>query len=241
MNVSLTIAGTVAWLKLERIDRKNAITLSMWQQITELARQVSASDARVMILHGEGGCFSAGADLDELKNVDSTEKARAYWTGMKSALTAMSKVPIPTIAMIEQFCLGGGCILSLTCDLRYATKDSIFGIPVAKRGYLLDSATTTRLISLIGPARTSELIFMADTISGERACEWGLVNQVFESSQIRSEVEKIAAAICASNDLSIRQIKSQVNRTFCSIDDDRQSKEEDLLIAHGFIAKNPSQ
>jgi len=230
MNVSLTIDGIIAWLRLERAQHKNAITLSMWKRIAELARQVNRSHARVMVLPGEDRCFCAGADLHELTMLKSLEEARSYWVGMKSALNAIAEIQIPTIAMIEQFCLGGGCILALTCDLRYATKDSAFSIPVAKYGFMLDSATVARLSSLIGPSRTKELIFRADTISGEQALLIGLVNQTFEAEQIRPQVEKIADSICASSDLSLRQIKAQLNRNL-QTSDVESGKDEELLMA----------
>jgi enoyl-CoA hydratase len=202
---------------------------------------VMVSNAEVMVLRGQGGCYCAGADLDELTKIDSMDDAQDYWHGMKSALDAMDHIEIPKIAMIEKYCLGGGCILALTCDLRYATKNAVFGIPVAKHGFMLDTQTVTRLTSLIGPARAKELIFLADTISGEEAHSIGLVNRLFEDDQIESEVQKVAAKITEGDISSVTQIKRQVDRVVASLlCEDRFTKFDEDLIVERFLARNRS-
>ena len=239
MKVSLSIVDSVAWLSLDRPEQKNAITLAMWRQIAELAQQVRSSKAEVMVLKGQGGSYCAGADLDELAKINSMDVAQEYWSGMKSALDAMNNVEIPKIAMIEKYCLGGGCILALTCDLRYATKDAVFAIPVAKHGFMLDTETVTRLTILIGPARAKELIFLADTISGDEAHSIGLVNRLFEPDQIEAEVKKIAAKIRACDDSSISQIKRQVDRVVASLlCEDQFTKLDEDLIVERFLSSN---
>jgi enoyl-CoA hydratase len=238
VKVSLAIADTVAWLTLERAEQKNAITLAMWRQISELADQINSSNAKVMVLRGQGGSFCAGADLNELAKIDSLDKAQDYWAGMKGALDAMNNIEIPKLAIIEKYCLGGGCILALTCDLRYATKDTVFGIPVAKHGLMLDTQTVARLTFLIGPARAKELIFLADTISGEEAQAIGLVNRLFESDRIEPEVRKIAAKITESNASTVSQIKHQIDRVVSLMHEDKFAKSDENLIVEQFISSN---
>jgi len=239
VKVSLSIADAVAWLTLERPEQKNAITLAMWRQIAELAVEVRTSNAKVVVLRGQGGCFCAGADLDELTKIDSMDEAQDYWDGMRSALHAMNNIEIPKIAMIEKYCLGGGCILALTCDLRYATKETVFGIPVAKHGFMLDTLTVAYLTSLIGPARAKELIFLADTISGEEAHSIGLLNRLFEGDQLESEVRKIVAKITEANAASVNQIKRQVDRVVASLlCEDQFTKLDEDLIVERFLSSN---
>jgi enoyl-CoA hydratase/carnithine racemase len=239
VNVSLTIIDAVAWLTLERAEQKNAITLAMWRQIAGLAKEVASSSARALVLRGQSGCFCSGADLDELTNIDSIDAARNYWLGMKSALDGMAEIKIPKIAMIEKYCLGGGCILALTCDLRYATKETVFGIPVAKHGYMLDTATVARLTALIGPARTKELIFLANTISGDEALSVGLVNRLFEPNQIESELKGIITRITEANADSVKQIKAQVDRVVATMTADESTvKQDENMIVQQFLSRS---
>jgi len=236
MSVFLAIERDVARLTLDRVEQKNAITLSMWNQISKLAKEVQASKARVLILRGAGGFFCSGADLEELKNLNSPDAASDYWTAMKGALSAMAHLKIPTVAMIEKYCLGGGCILALTCDLRYSTRDTAFAIPVAKLGFMLDTATVTRLAALMGSGRAKELLFLSDTISGEYASAMGLVNQLFEPAEIESRLNGVIEKIMQSDPQVTQKLKEQVEATIQALAraGPESMAEEERLIVEGF-------
>jgi enoyl-CoA hydratase/carnithine racemase len=224
MHVTLDLSSGVANLGLNRPERKNAINLFMWQRLSELVAEVASSSAKLMVLRGTAGCFCSGADLVELRELQSLQAASDYWFAMKSALKAISALTIPTVAIIEAYCLGGGCILALNCDLRYATKDAVLGIPVAKTGYMLDRITVAKLTSLIGPGRAKELLFLSDTISGETALAIGLINGLVEIDQIEAKLTDLVERILGADDQTIRQLKRQVEET--------QGVLADLVTAH---------
>jgi enoyl-CoA hydratase len=236
MNVTLAIEEKVAKITLARLEQRNAISIKMWDQIAEHAEAITRSDAEVVILRGAGGIFCAGADLDELKELKDIDSAKIYWRRMTKALDAVANIPVPTIAVLERYCFGGGCLLAIACDLRYATTDTTFSIPVAKLGFILDTATIGRLIALVGPASAKEILFQGGTVDGDKALAHRLINGLYDFMELDLQIREIIKRILDANAGSIAQLKKTINQVTEVLNADASAQaEEETLIAQRFL------
>jgi enoyl-CoA hydratase/carnithine racemase len=185
----------IGWIALNRPETRNAINKSMWDALPGALRAVQGEGARVAVFQGEGGAFASGADLCELEALDSPAAARAHWLSIRNALNAVANFQLPTIAMVNGVCVGGGCLLACACDIRYCESDSKFCIPVGHLGIVLDDDNLARLLSLIGRGAAAELLMTADIISAQRALEIGLVNRVVPAAELHFAVKATAESI----------------------------------------------
>jgi enoyl-CoA hydratase/carnithine racemase len=237
MTISVKIENSVARLSIDRPAQKNAISAEMWKEIEGQANALKNADLRLLLIRGEGGMFSAGADLSELGQLADLASAKNYWANIKRALDVISGLEFPTVAVVEKYCFGGGCLLALACDLRYASDDALFQIPVAKNGWILDQSTVARLSHLVGPSNAKELIFLASTKGALQAKAIGLVNEIWTSSQLEHEVEHLVEQVLKAKSFSICQLKKQIDSCFSlplDLDQDALAREEER-IAERFL------
>lgn len=195
MQLTTSITDGIGWLVLNRPQNRNAISKEMWDALPALLQRLKAEGASSVIIAGEGLAFAAGADMEELRALDSMQKARDHWLSIRGALNAVAAFDLPTIAMIHGPCLGGGCLLACACDIRVCERDASFCVPVAHLGILLDDDNIARLVSLVGRGNAAELLLTAEMINADRAFAIGLVNRVVLRQQLRSTVVAIARAM----------------------------------------------
>ncbi len=178
-------------ISIDRPEKHNAISL---QVLEELNRAVDLladeDDIRVISFWGAGGrAFAAGSDLNEVAVRDLKKGMEPIVQGLAAKLEALPKV---TIAAIDGICMGGGLELALGCDLRVCSPSSRFGTPEGKLGIIPGGGATARLPRLIGKGWALEMLLMGEPISAERALQIGLVTRVVESSDLISQVTKMA-------------------------------------------------
>jgi len=181
--------GEIADIVIEDASSLNAITLSMWIKLGEILDSiVRDGSARVICLSGAGDkAFSAGANLKETQAIrESKEDLQLYAMKMRKALKALKLCPIPTIAFINGFCIGGGLALAVACDLAYCTKKSTFMMPAARLDIAYDYSGILQFIHKLGPTACMDLFFTGRTICSEEAREIGLVNKVIEDAEIEA-------------------------------------------------------
>lgn len=204
----------LAWVILDRPEKRNAVTSAMWQSFPRLANELSSdASARVVLLRGAGDvAFSAGADIAEMQTgLSDTAALRVMQQAVQDGQTAWAEMDRPTIAVIQGACTGGGCGLALACDLRLATPESFFAIPPAKLGLVYSLVDTRRLFDLVGPARAKEMLFTGRRISAARALEWGLVDHVIEAAHLEAAARELATEIAGVAQGSVRAAKRIVN------------------------------
>ncbi|MBY0356964.1 MAG: enoyl-CoA hydratase/isomerase family protein [Candidatus Obscuribacterales bacterium] len=206
-SISSWLSGEIGYLELNRPELKNAISYEMWQAIPARLQLLKDAGAKLVILRGKGAIFASGADLSELVDLQTFESAERNWHGISRALNFVADFSLPTIAAIEGPCIGGGCLLAIACDLRYATNDAVFGVPIAKLGIVLDKENLNRLGRLVGLARAKELIFRGNLISAPEAREIGLVNELFAGVELEERIAAIALEIGANSLQSIQECK----------------------------------
>jgi enoyl-CoA hydratase/carnithine racemase len=212
-DIQIESTPPLAWLILNRPERRNAVTSAMWQALPALSAQL-ASDAslRVAMLRGAGReAFSAGADIAEMQAaLTQPERMREMQAAVQVAQDAWARLPLPTIAVIHGACTGGGCGLALACDLRLAARDSFFAIPPARLGLVYSLADTKRLVDLVGPSFAKEMLFTGRRVSAQEAYDCGLVNHLFAADELDEAAREFALGIARNAQNSVRGAKRVV-------------------------------
>jgi len=203
-DVRFEVNGAVATVVFDHADRRNAMTKRMWEQIPGICAEIERSSRiRVVVLRGAGNvAFVAGADISEFRDIRQGSGGVRYDEMTAAATSALTNLPKPVVALIHGFCIGGGLALALSADIRYASHDAVFGLPPARLGIGYSSEGIGRLVDLIGPAATKELIFTADWIDADKACRWGLVNDVVPASDLDEMVATKVATMVSRAPLS---------------------------------------
>lgn len=181
--VQIDLSSDIAILKINRPEALNAMNLDVIAELTRAIDIISADDGiKVLIITGAGErSFCAGADISYMVNIDAVT-AEKYASSAQKMLNKLEKIEKPVIAAINGFALGGGCELSLVCDIRFASENAKIGQPEVTIGIPPGWGGTQRLLRIVGPAKAKEMIFTGKMISSREAQEIGLVNQVISLS-----------------------------------------------------------
>jgi enoyl-CoA hydratase/carnithine racemase len=192
-DIAFRVSGGAAILQLSRPAKRNALSLAMWEAIlAALDRAASHPDVRAFVFTGLPGVFCAGADLTALKGEDKEAAARYRKTSLHG-YDSVREYPLPTVAVIDGLCIGGGNNLALACDIRLASERASFAVPAVRHGIVYDRPTVTRLVELMGSGRASHLLFTAGRIDAARAAESGLVDVL--TDDVDAELAEFLAAL----------------------------------------------
>ncbi len=207
------VHGDLGFLILNRPEMRNALNLEAYGAIPGAVSSLEEAGVKVVVVRGEGErAFGAGSDISEFPTLRfGREAALQYNRVEEGALLALARCPVPTIAMVHGYCVGGGLEVAVACDLRVAAHGARFGATPAKLGVAFSRQNVERLCHLIGPANTKELLFTAELISAERALEIGLVNRVVDDEALEDETLAIARTIAQNAPLSLREMKRFVD------------------------------
>ena len=179
--------GSTAFITFNRPTAHNAMTWEMYETLYKFCDTIDRDDTvRVVVLQGAGGkAFVAGTDIHQFSEFRSGEDGLSYERRVGEVVDRLEAVQVPTIAVIDGYAVGGGLVLAAACDIRVATPNSRFGLPIAKTlGNCISIGTCAKLVALIGSTRTLELVFTAQLFTAERASELGLVNEVVAAEEL---------------------------------------------------------
>ena len=219
----MSIENGIAHISMNRPDQLNSMIRVFWKELPDLIKEIDKnSDARVIVLSGQGKHFSAGMDLATFVppkksevEVDPARQREVFYhevLELQDAFTALEECRMPTIASIHGACVGGAIDMVAACDMRYCSEDAFFKIAEVDIGIAADVGTLQRLPSLIPLASLRELAFTGRKFDSSEAKSLGLVNEVFESQEtLADEVQKIALNIAKKSPLVTRVIKKQIN------------------------------
>ena len=207
--------GPLAMVTLNRPHAHNALTWNMYDGLVNACETVDASaEIRVLIIQGAGGkAFAAGTDIGQFQNFHTENDALNYERRLDEVIGRLEAVTKPTIAAIEGVAAGAGAVIALACDLRYCTPESQIGVPIARTlGNCLSTANYARLVDLIGPARTKELIFRARLVPAEAAQQLGLMNEVVATEHLSAHVKDVALEMARHAPITLRATKEAIRR-----------------------------
>ena len=200
----------VGWMILNNPERHNAISLEMWDAALEIMQDFRADPSvRAMVLTGAGGkAFASGADISKFKDERQEAEAVAHYQATtQKAYDAILGMPIPTIAMIRGYCIGGGTALAVCCDIRICTENAKFGVPAAKLGLGYGMNRAKPLVDLVGPAYAKEMFFTGRQFSAQEAEKMGLVNRVVPNDKLEEAIEEITRTIAENAPLTVKCAK----------------------------------
>ena len=209
-NVLIEKRGRVAIVTVNRPDKLNALNIATRRDILAAFDQLDKdSEIRVVVITGAGEkAFIAGADINEFAGMTAVMQ-RAVMKGRR-AFDAVEDFPKPVIAMINGFCLGGGCELALACDIRVASTRARLGQPEIKLGIIPGGGGTQRLTRLIGEGKAMELILTGDFLTAEEALAYGLVNHVYAPEELESKTLELANRIAEMSPVALAMAKAAV-------------------------------
>ncbi len=222
--------GAIAWVTFNRPKQRNAMTFAMYDRLAQICDEVEQdTDVRVLVLTGAGDrAFVAGTDISQFQTFTDPQHALEYESRVDGVIGRLESVQRPTIAAIQGYAVGGGASLALACDLRVCTPNARFGVPIARTlGNCLSTNNYARLVDLIGPARTKELIYTAKMIEAEDAMAMGLVNHIVEPDELLERTQVLAEQIAANAPLTIQVTKESVRRVLLHR---RPPKAEELIL-----------
>jgi enoyl-CoA hydratase/carnithine racemase len=205
----------VGWLTFNQPEKRNAISLGMWEAIAAAAERFATDPTvRVVVMHGAGGkAFASGADISEFDKVRDSAEAEARYSATSSTarkrLEAMDK---PLIAMIQGFCIGGGLATAMVADIRICAEDGRFGIPAARLGVAYAYHSLRRLVWLVGPAMAKEIMFTGRQLDAAEALRAGLVNRVVPVAELEAVTTEMARTIARNAPLSIRASREAIEQ-----------------------------
>jgi enoyl-CoA hydratase/carnithine racemase len=235
-SVHRKVDGRIGTLTLDRPDRLNAMSAEMLREITAAAAWFDAQpEVRVVVVHGAGRVFSAGADLSliagmgERDNDDDPRTRADLGRRMADAVEGMRAV---TVAAIHGWCVGGALVVAAACDLRVAADDTRFSIPEVDLGIPLAWGGIPRLVREIGPAFTKELVMTGRPFDAAEAKAAGFVNRLVSAEQVLDEANNLAEQVAAKAWLSVSSTKRHVNAvTGQMVGIDRSWSDADGLLA----------
>lgn len=205
----LALDEHVATLTLNRPAKRNAMSAAMWRALPGILAGLAADPKiRVLVLTGAGGTFCSGADISEIEKLGDNGDDTGLTVAAERALMTFPK---PVIAMIEGYCVGGGCQLALACDLRIAAAGARFGVTPAKLGIVYPLSSTRRLAEITGPATAKLLLFSAELIDADHALRTGLVDEVCPPEGLRERVYGLAATIATRSRLTLTAAKQIID------------------------------
>ncbi len=221
--------GNIGILSINRPDALNALNSAVLDDLNNAIDMINSDEeVYVLILTGEGRAFVAGADIGEMKGMNTTE-ARVFAEKGLSVFRKLELMEKPVIAAVNGFALGGGCELSMACDIRIASEKAKFGQPEVGLGITPGFAGTQRLSRLVGIGRAKELIFTCDIINAEEAYRIGLVNKVVSGEELMGVAIEMANKIISKAQLAVRYAKTAINRGMETDLDTGMAIEKDLF------------
>lgn len=227
-NIIFEIDSAVARITFNRPKALNALNNALLDELDVALNQVLASnEIRVLIFTGTGDkAFVAGADISELTQMDMLAAKHFSRKGQK-ILSKIEALPLPAIAAVNGFALGGGSEIALACDFIYASEKAVFGLPEMNLGLIPGFGGTQRLSRVVGKNRAKEMIFTGDNITADKALEYGMVNQVCPHESLMDEVQKTARRIAGKGCVALRAAKEVIQagldcglETGCLIEND---------------------
>lgn len=210
--VKYELIGQVGLISIDRPDALNALNSMVLSELDQVMDQIALDTTRCLVITGAGEkAFVAGADVAEMSGMNE-EQGKEFGETGNTLFRKIESYPIPVIAAVNGYALGGGNELALSCDIRICSENAVFGQPEAGLGITPGFGGTQRLARVIGStSKAKEILFTCRNIKADEAKEIGLVSSVYPSGSLMEEAFKMANRIASQAPIAIRNIKTAVN------------------------------
>lgn len=203
--------GQIGIITINRPKALNALNSTVLEELDKTLDAVDLQTVRCLILTGAGEkSFVAGADIGEMSTLTKAE-GEAFGKKGNDVFRKLETFPIPVIAAVNGFALGGGCEISMSCDIRICSENAVFGQPEVGLGITPGFGGTQRLARIVGTGKAKEMIYGARNIKAEEAYRIGLVNNVYPLEELMPAAKKLAATIARNAPIAVRNCKRAIN------------------------------
>ena len=203
--------GNIAYLTIDRPEALNALNAQVLSDLNDALDAIDLDTVRCVIVRGAGEkSFVAGADIAQMKGLTKTE-GETFGKQGNDVFLKLENLPIPTIAAVGGYALGGGCELAMSCDIRLCSDTAVFGQPEVGLGITPGFGGTQRLARLVGMGMAKQLVYTARNIKGDEALRIGLVNAVYPLAELYAAAEKMANTIASNAPIAVRAAKKAMN------------------------------
>ena len=213
--VRLVREGAVATILFDRPKARNAMTWRMYEGLAAACAELNGDKSvRVAVLRGVGGkAFIAGTDIAQFLEFATPEQGVAYEAKMETYLSALEALPMPTLAVVEGWAIGGGLAIAACCDFRIATTGTKFGVPIARTlGNCLSVANYARLVAALGLARAKRMLLMAENVLAEDALAIGFLMDVLDPLALDARIAEICERLQGNAPVTMRVTKEAMRR-----------------------------
>ncbi len=209
--IKYEVEGAVATITIDRQKALNALNSQVLDELSEVLDAVDLNVVRAIILTGAGEkSFVAGADIGEMSTLTKAE-GEAFGKKGNDVFRRLETFPIPVIAAVNGFALGGGCEIAMSCDIRICSENAVFGQPEVGLGITPGFGGTQRLARIVSVGKAKEMIYSARNIKADEAYRIGLVNNVYPLEELLPAAKKLAGIIAANAPIAVRNCKKAIN------------------------------
>ena len=209
--VNCEVKDKIAVITINRPEALNALNSQVLDDLGAAFDSIDVNVVRAVVLTGAGDkSFVAGADIGEMSTLTKAE-GEAFGKKGNDVFRKIEEFPLPVIAAVNGFALGGGCEISMSCDIRICSENAMFGQPEVGLGITPGFGGTQRLARLIGAGMAKQLIYTARNIKADEAYRIGLVNAVYPQEELLAAAEKMASQIAANAPIAVRACKKAIN------------------------------
>jgi enoyl-CoA hydratase/carnithine racemase len=213
--VQLTVENGIAAILIDRPEARNAMTWAMYEELGRICEELSTrSDVRVTTFRGAGGeAFVAGTDIEQFKGFEGGHDGIAYEKTIDLRIGQIERLPMPTVAIVDGWAIGGGLAIGAACDFRIATPTASFGVPIARTlGNCLSMANTARVVAAFGVARAKRMLLLADLLPATEALECGFLTEIADAATIDAAADKLCARLERLAPVTQRVSKEAIRR-----------------------------
>ena len=232
--------GDVGIVTINRPEALNALNTAVLDDLEAVIDSIDTDSVRAVIITGSGTkSFVAGADIGEMSSM-TPEQGRAYGIKGNNLFLKIENLPVPVIAAVNGYCLGGGNELAMSCDIRICSDNAVFGQPETGLGITPGYGGTQRLARIVNVGVAKELIYTASNIKAGRALEIGLVSQVCTQEELMNSAMKIANKIASNAPIAVRACKKAINEGL-NVDIEKAVAIEEDLFASCFASQDQKE
>lgn len=230
----------IAVMKVSAPKTLNALNTDVFKDMDDYLTKFDCNKFRVLIVTGDGEkAFVAGADISEMANLGMLQ-AQTFGARGAAVFRKLETLPVPVIAAVNGFALGGGCELAMACDIRICSDNAKFGQPEVGLGIIPGFSGTVRLARLVGQGMAKQLIYTGKVIKADEALRIGLVNEVVPQAELMNRAFELANQIAANAPLAVKAAKLTINEEW-DMDADRAIENESVFFGRCFLTEDQKE